>query len=519
MLSDRKVTGDDAADVIIVGSGAVGLTMAVRLARAGRRVLVCESGQQNLRADWASQNDVIQTGRRHHGSTHGRYRGLGGTTRLWGGQLMPFTASDTGGVDSGPRQRWPIDRADLDRFVDETLQLLKVAPSWSAVEQQWCNATGNPLDLSGNLRLAPSVWLPKPDFTTLFAKDLQGDRLKVLLGHEAIRLEHDPASERITGVTLRRADGSLDGVRAPMVVVAGGTLETARLLLRAKTALPGSPLGRNDHVGKWFFDHLHGKAGVVTPQDRAAFGKLFDTLYVGKQKLLPKVRLEDAVIDQDHIANCAGVFLGLTSPGLVLQDLRSLARRVVGGGRSNWRQSIGESIALTRLILPMAVRYALENRTSNFIGSTAHLGVEVELLPCRESYLALEPGVPADAARLVVNWAISGDEIVGLARFAELLREYCDKAGLGQLALDPRLAARDPSFFDDCVDSSHQMGGARMASSADQGVVDPDCQVFGMPGLYVAGAPVFPSGSFANPTLMAMGMGQRLAARIDHLLG
>lgn len=45
--------------------------------------------------------------------------------------------------------------------------------------------------------------------------------------------------------------------------------------------------------------------------------------------------------------------------------------------------------------------------------------------------------------------------------------------------------------------------------------VDPNCQVFGMPGLFVAGAPTFPSGSFANPTLVGMALGQRL---VSHLL-
>jgi choline dehydrogenase-like flavoprotein len=58
------------------------------------------------------------------------------------------------------------------------------------------------------------------------------------------------------------------------------------------------------------------------------------------------------------------------------------------------------------------------------------------------------------------------------------------------------------------------MGGARIGADPGEGVVDGDLRVFGTGNLFVAGAAVFPSGSFANPTLTALALGLRLA---DHL--
>ena len=81
------------------------------------------------------------------------------------------------------------------------------------------------------------------------------------------------------------------------------------------------------------------------------------------------------------------------------------------------------------------------------------------------------------------------------ARFAE--------GGFGHVEIDPRLLAEDPAWLDQCHDAKHQIGGARMAASAAEGVVDADCRVFGTQNLFIAGAAVFPSGSFANPTLSA----------------
>ncbi len=47
-----------------------------------------------------------------------------------------------------------------------------------------------------------------------------------------------------------------------------------------------------------------------------------------------------------------------------------------------------------------------------------------------------------------------------------------------------------------------------------QGVVDTDCRVHGVAGLFVAGASVFPTSGHANPTLMIVAFADRLAAHL-----
>jgi choline dehydrogenase-like flavoprotein len=55
-----------------------------------------------------------------------------------------------------------------------------------------------------------------------------------------------------------------------------------------------------------------------------------------------------------------------------------------------------------------------------------------------------------------------------------------------------------------------------MHDDPTQGVVDADCQVHGVPGLYVAGSSVFTTSGYANPTLTIVALALRLA---DHLEG
>jgi choline dehydrogenase-like flavoprotein len=53
-----------------------------------------------------------------------------------------------------------------------------------------------------------------------------------------------------------------------------------------------------------------------------------------------------------------------------------------------------------------------------------------------------------------------------------------------------------------------------MSDDAASGVVDRDCRVHGVHGLYVAGASVFATSGHANPTLMILAFAIRLADKI-----
>lgn len=50
-----------------------------------------------------------------------------------------------------------------------------------------------------------------------------------------------------------------------------------------------------------------------------------------------------------------------------------------------------------------------------------------------------------------------------------------------------------------------------MSVAPSGGVVDPDCQIHGIRGLYVSGSSVFPTVGHANPTQMIVALAVRLA--------
>jgi choline dehydrogenase-like flavoprotein len=61
------------------------------------------------------------------------------------------------------------------------------------------------------------------------------------------------------------------------------------------------------------------------------------------------------------------------------------------------------------------------------------------------------------------------------------------------------------------IDMAHTLGTTRMSQTPNSGVVDVNCRVHGVRGLYVAGGSVFPTSGHANPTLMILALAIRLA--------
>ena len=77
-----------------------------------------------------------------------------------------------------------------------------------------------------------------------------------------------------------------------------------------------------------------------------------------------------------------------------------------------------------------------------------------------------------------------------------------------------RLRGSLPAASDWLLSAFHPLGTCRMATSADRGVVSPDHEVFGAPGLYVADGSVVPSSVGVNPQETIMAMATRAADRI-----
>lgn len=506
-------------EILVVGAGAVGLALGIALARSGRRVTLIEGGPATPPSDFIARNYGPSSGVDHLGLTEGRMKALGGTTRLWGGQLVPFGPSDFSTTYAG-KPAWPIDHDMLRPWFDRAFDFLGVAEADRDPASVWRRVVGTPIDLGKSLAATMNIWLPVADFTKLFAADITAlQTLHIVTDMEATSLEF-AADGRVAAVRAKSRDGTSHQLAAPQIVLANGTMEVVRLLLRAAATAPDCPFARNAHIGRGFIDHLHGIVGRVEGGNVAKLRAGFENILVGGRKYSIKIRASDDFVERHGIANCAATFNASRSIRQVVGDVHDLLRRVFAKG--DWRQvgtTLTEAARTMRILAPILWNYLVRRRSYSLFDRGILLGLEIEQIPVAESHLFLDPAAPPETAAIGVHWAFDGRELEAADLFcAELARSFADH-GLGTITLDPRVVARDPALFSDLHDAFHHMGGARMAEDVNEGVVNRDLRVFGCTNLSVLGAATFPSGSFANPTLTAIALALRLAERLDADIG
>lgn len=509
-LHDGSVTVPDGG-MVIVGAGAVGICLAVALARRGTSVTLLEAGPRQPPADYTTANRGPTAGRAFQGLEIGRMKAFGGTTRLWGGQLIGFDRGDIESVDRDGRKLWPIGYEEVAPWLEAAFDFLGIDPESRAFDQIYRRATGHDCALGHGLRASLSVWLRQPDFTKLFADELNHNPLITVITDAEVTRMHFAGNGRLEALDIAAGDGRIVRTRPERVVLASGTFEIARQLLRAQALDPGCPFGGNANLGRWYIDHLHGIVGNIVVTDTRKFSNHFDQIFFKQRKYTVKLAL-----DADRPPHTANIICSinhrLTIRGAI-SDAGQLMRRLIGG-KASPIAAIREAYGLARLILPFAWRYLVAQR-AGMLDRRIDLGFEIEQLPDPDSYLFLDPQSPPETAAVGVHWNIGGGEMAIVGRFGEAIVAMFDTLGLGTARLDRRGAEGDPAFFDAFHNSGHYMGGARMADTPQHGVVDRNCRVFGTTNLFIAGSAVFPSGSFANSTLTAIALGLRLA---DHLV-
>jgi len=504
-------------DIAIIGAGAVGIAMAAELSRKGRDVLLIEAGGANL--ETRSQtifNNARSSGFKLDGLHSGRFRLLGGTTKFWGGQLVPF---DPIVFEDRPWARcegWPFGRVTLDPYYDRAMTLLRMDEAEPTDDAVWARAGASLPDFDGDLELFLTRWIKTPNFARHFQADLAGVRITTLLHANVCGFELNDSGRRIKRVHLRRFDGQKACVSARHTILACGTVEIARLLLLPDVTGRQTPWNDNPWLGRGYIDHLDTTAGEVQPKNRKRFNDLFENMFFDGYKYNPKIKLTEAAQREHQLLGIAGSMIFRTSYEENAQNIKLFLKSILSGKLEPgfWKMPL-HAVALWKVALPLAYRYVRSNRTFHPSSSAILLRVTAEQIPLRESRITLRAERDALNMPMVdLHWAVDGGELESIAYFAERVRDSLVKADIADIRLDPALVARDPAYLASAEDTYHQMGGARMGRTARDGVVDVNLGVHGVEGLHVAGAAVMPSSGFPNCTLTAIALGLRLC---DHL--
>jgi choline dehydrogenase-like flavoprotein len=517
----------DDFDVIIVGTGAGGGTLAHTLAPSGKRILLLERGTFLTKEteNW-DPDQVFVDGRYISPDTW--YDGdgtpfqpqvhyfVGGATKMYGAALYRLRAQDFGETQhaDGISPAWPVSYDEFEPWYTKAEWLYQVhgehgtdptEGSWSR-QYPWPPVTNEPRIQAISESLAQAGYHPFPAPCGILLDEanrpasacircatcdgypcmvhakadadiigvrpiLDQPNVTLVTEAEVVRLETDPSGRSVTGVVVDRSgDGKEEVYRGAIVVLAAGAANTAKILLRsASDACPSGLANGSDQVGRNYMFH-NSKAAVA----------------VGKEP-------NDTVFQKTLAIN------DFYLPG---DDRQWPFGNIQMLGKSNAGAMRGEEPHLTKL----APNWSLEDVARHAV----------------DFWLTTED-LPRPGNRITID----GDGAIHLAYTATNDTEAADLYGefrkiLNHVGLANHHVLHKNFYMGMNVPVAgvaHQAGTCRFGTDPATSVLDINCKAHEVDNLYVADTSFFPSIGAVNPALTAIANGIRVGEHIAERLG
>jgi len=525
-------------DICIVGTGPVGMAMALELDKLGKEALLLESG--GLEADpamaEATRAEITDT-ERHAPMELAVCRALGGTSWTWGGRSVPYDDVDLAERPFVPESEWPVTHDEIRPWYKE------------ATEYTLCG--GDEFTKPYERELTDGLTL---DFVERWATES-----KLILIHRerilASKHIHLSLGSTVTGFQLTEDGSSIEAVevatasgpklvRARHVLLAMGGVETTRLLLNVQEKHPALFGGVDGPLGRYYMGHISGKIASIVFDTPASFRDLdfkLDTnrsWYRRRFMLTEEAQIENQVLNTafwpdnppfynpDHKSGVlSSVFLALAFPPTGRKLLSEAIRLAHTGPKpypiaAHLRNAIlGAPQGAADIYRILRDRFIRKPKKPGFMvsnpGGRYALHYHAEQIPQAESRITLTNEADKfGLKRVAIDLRFAEQDIDSVIRSHELLDKALRANGIGRLEpwYDQEQTRR--KVWAQAADGFHQVGSIRMGLDPKASVVNRDLQTHDLSNLYAVTSAVFPTSGQANSTLLAVAMGMRLVHQL-----
>ena len=508
------------ADVLIVGAGAVGAFFAARLARAGKRVVVLESGPPWQLGDLVSSQiwarrlkwggaPVERSGAAPFGYNMATGWGLGGSALHHYGGWPRLHPEDFGTRSLYGRARdWPIDYDTLRPYYDHI--------------QSECGVSG---DASREVWRPPGAPYPMPPLPVF----RQGELLA--RGFEQAGLRVAPAPLAINSIPYRgRAaclnDGWCDAgcpilalanpfaLYIPRAIAAGAQFHTRTTATRVLLDTAGSARGVECVPAEGEKQTVHARCVILaaspvqnvrlllaSAQKRAPHGVGNEHGQVGRGFVCHNVVSIYGMFSEDT-ENHRGV-----SAGSLISQERYRKDSHPGGAFGSYQWGIAPALKPNDLLgIAMTRSQLWGQRLQEFIVQAARR---------LASMSALCETLPHEANRIELASSRDGNGVphARVTRMADSAgTQLAESVAAEGLEIMKRAGAHEA--WRGILATSHPLGGTVMGARPEDSVTDSYGRVHGVPGLLVAGGGVFPTAGGGSPTFTLLALAERAAREL-----
>lgn len=489
-----------APDIVIIGSGMGGATVAAGLAGSGAKVTILEKGERLLDSpETRDARAIFQRGhfrpkemwRDAEGKLFnpGNYHVVGGNTKFYGAVLFRYRREDFAELEfpgGGVSPAWPFPYEELEPWYTKAEQLLQVRGTTDEDPTEPFHSAGYPFkpvpdepamakvrDRLKSVGLHPASlplgvdidrWLARaktgfdafPDTLTgkMDAEScgltaaLKDPDIDLQTGADVIRLETD-AQNRISSIVYRHK-GEEKRLSPKTVILSAGAIRSATLLLSSANGRnPNGLANSSDQVGRNFMNH------------NATFMLAVDPRTVNDSVYQKTIHFNDFYFGDGK-----------------------------GSGPLGQVQLLGRVTAqILKSRLKLVPEFALEMLSRRSVDWY----LVSEDLPRKESRVRL------DGSQVILEWRFSNMKAhhMLVARVKERMRAAGYPLLLTQL-VDGRLP-------------SHQCGTTRIGTDPSDAVSDPWCRSYDHQNLFIVDAGFLPTSAAVNPSLTVAAQALRVA--------
>ena len=488
-------------DIVIIGSGIGGSTIAAGLAGSGARITILERGERLPDTPEArSYRSIFVDGhfrpkemwREADGTEFnpGNFYFVGGNSKLFGAVMLRYRAEDFAEMQhlGGVSPAWPFPYEELEPWYGKAERLFDVrgalgqdptephhstpyphgpvpdepaiARARAELEAQGLHPASLPLGVDIDLWLTggrtpwdgfPNAGHGKRDAETAsLASALKDPNIELVTSAHVETLEAGPDG-RIEAIHYMHG-GERKRLSPKLVILSAGAINSAAILMRSGD---GKGLAnRSDQVGRNFMNHNCSAMLAISP-----------------------FRRNDSVYQKTLMVN--DYYLTGGRDGLPLGNVQLLGK--INGD----------------ILQANAPRYAPRFALDFMAGHAVDWYMMTEDLPNPESRIMV------DGKGIVMQWQRSNLE--ALASLEKKMRGHFKAAGY-PIVLSQAFDKRTPS---------HQCGTVRMGLDPATSPLDPFCRAWDHPNLYVVDGGCLPTSAAVNPALTIAAQALRVA---DHLV-
>jgi choline dehydrogenase-like flavoprotein len=535
-------------EVCIVGTGPAGLSLARELAGQNFRVCVLESGSLDLPdPDTQSLSEVETSGDFVQVTPDRRNRRFGGNSSYWaikiskerlGLRHVPLDEVDFEKRDWLPYSGWPFNRDHLDSYYERAQAVCQLGP-FTYEAEDWEDATSPRLPLIGN-RVTTRMFQfgPGAAFYQEYRDEInRAPNITTYLHANAVELETDETAKTVTRVRVACLQGNQFWVKAKLVILAAGGIESTHLLLLSNKVQKAGLGNQHDLVGRFFMDHplVHGGLFIPSNPNIVNSMALYDLRQLSYGTVMGGLSLTNEAMRREKLLNISTLLFPRNKRFRSSEAMNSLKALVTAKALKEGSKGTLQHLSkvVTGLDDIAASLHEKATRKSQPFWPNLSQGGWSQVPNKERMYQVFEVLHQTEQAPHPDNRVVLGEEydklgrrrvrmqtrwheedIRNVRRAQEVFAQEIARAGLGEYKIE--LEGELPTLA--TAGTSHHMGTTRMHTDPKQGVVDANCRVHSVSNLFIASSSVFPTGGYGNPTLTIVALSLRLADRVKNIM-